>query len=193
MAAPKNEFFEAMTPVGKLLFVFLNRPQEDDNGVDWYKVTIAWPKSMYGSELKPLRKEAMKAARAYFGEKVPKLQPFLRDGDNPEHNSGDVEELYGCYYFTAKSKAEKGRPGIVDRTGENDLDPMEVYSGCTGRLSVLLGGYNNKGKKGVWIRLQNVQKAKDGDRIGGKPSAKKQFGKLDTGESDDEDDDDFEF
>lgn len=188
----KNEFFEAMTPVGKFLFVFLNKPQEDDNGEEWYKLTIAWPKSMYDTELKPLRKEAMRAAKAFFGEKIPPLQPFLRDGDNPEHNSGEVEELYGCYYFTAKSKAEKGRPGIVDRR-KNDLDPMDVYSGCTGRISVLLGGYNNKGKKGVWIRLQNVQKADDGDRIGGRPAAKSQFDELPGGGSEFDDDDDIAF
>jgi hypothetical protein len=191
MAKDKQEFFEAMTPVGKFLFVYLNKPQEDDNGIEWYKLTIAWPKSMYNTELKELRKAAMRAAKAYFGEDVPKLQPFLRDGDNPEHNSAEVEELFGCYYFTAKSKAEKGRPGIVDRK-KNDIDPLDVYSGCTGRVSVLLGGYTNKGKKGVWVRLQNVQKAADGDRIGGKPAAKKQFDELPGGSSGD-DDDDFEF
>jgi hypothetical protein len=91
-----------------------------------------------------------------------------------------VEELYGQYYITAKSKS---RPGIIDAR-KSDISTLDVYSGCTGRVSIILGGYNNKGKKGVWIRLQNVQKASDGERIGGKPAARKQFDEL---ESDDDD------
>ena len=183
--ADKQEIIECITPVGKFHYVYLSRPQQDDAGQDWYKLTIAWPKSFKETELKGFRQAATKAAKQFFGDDVPKLQPILRDGDNSEHNSSDVEELYGCYYITAKSK---DKPGIIDAR-KNDISPMDVWSGCTGRISVIMGGYNNKGKKGVWIRLQNVQKAGEGERIGGKPSAKKQFGDLDTAGEDE----DFEF
>lgn len=180
MTERKNEIIEAMTPVGKLHYVYVDQPQEDDEGKAWYKVTIAWPKSYKDTELKPVREAGMRAAKQFFGEKVPPLQPFLRDGDNEEHNTSDIEDLHGCYYFTAKSKT---KPGCVDAR-KNDISPLDVYSGCEARVSIILGGYNNKGKKGVWIRLQNIQKARDGERIGGKPSAKKQFDNLDGFEDD---------
>lgn len=177
MADNKNEIIECISAVGKFNFVYLNQPQDDEHGVGWYKVTIAWPKAIYNTELRELRVKATEAARQKWGSSIPKLQPFLRDGDNIEHNSSDIEDLYGCYYITAKCKAEKGRPEIVDRL-KNPLSPLEVYSGCSGRVSVILGAYTHKGKNGVWIRLQNVQKAGDGERIGGAPSAKKQFDEL---------------
>lgn len=180
----KNEIIECITPVGKFNYVYLNQPQDDEHGVGWYKVTIAWPKAMYNSELMDLRRKATEAARQKWGASIPKLQPFLRDGDNVEHNSSDVEDLYGCYYITAKCKSEKGRPEILDRL-KNVIGPLEVYSGCKGRVSVILGGYTHKGKNGVWIRLQNVQKQSDGERIGGAPSAKKQFDELPAADDDD--------
>lgn len=184
MADVKNEIIECQSPVGKFNYVYLNEPQPDEHDVKWYKLTIAWPKSFYNTELLDLRRKATEAAKQKWGASIPKLQPFLRDGDNPEHNSSDSEDLFGCYYITAKCKAEKGRPEIVDRL-KNPLTPLDVYSGCTGRVSLILGGYDTKGKKGVWIRLQNVQKAGDGERIGGRPSAKKQFDELPAGADDD--------
>jgi hypothetical protein len=188
MANDRQPLIECITPVGKLNYVYINKPEPDDNGVEWYKLTIGWPKSMYDTGLKELRAKAMEAIKQKWPNRDnrPRLQPFLRDGDNPDHNSGDVEELYGKYYFTAKVKAEKGRPGCVDAHG-NEISPLDIYSGCEARISVLMGAYDNKGKRGVWVRLQNIQKARDGERIGGRPSARKQFGKLDGIEDDDED------
>ena len=186
MSRTNDEIIEAITPVGKLNFVYIETPEEDENGKKWYKVTIAWKKNRV-EELKDLRRKAMLAAERKWGKgSVPKLQPFLRDGDNPDHNSSDIEDLHGCYYFTAKSK---DKPGIVNRMG-NDIDSLEVYSGCEARVSIIMGAYDNKGKKGVWIRMQNIQKAKDGERIGGKPKASKQFGKLDGFEDDEMEDGD---
>lgn len=187
MSRDKQPIIDCITPVGKLNYVYLAEPQEDEKGVGWYKVTIAWPKAYRDTQLKDFRQKCTQAAKQFFGNDVPKLQPILRDGDNIEHNSADVEEFHGKYYITAKVKAEKGRPGCVDAKG-NEISYLDVYSGCTARISIILGGYSNLGKKGVWIRLQNIQKAEDGERIGGKPSAKKQFGALDGFADDDEDD-----
>lgn len=197
MADGKNEIIECITPVGTFNYVYLNEPQPDEHGVGWYKVTIAWPKSFYNTELRELRVKATEAARQKWGSSIPKLQPFLRDGDNIEHNSSDVEDLYGCYYITAKCKAEKGRPELKDRL-KNTISPLEIWSGCRGRVSLILGAYVHKGKNGIWVRLQNVQKASGGDRISGRPSADKQFDELpDTGDDDllgtSRDDDNLEF
>lgn len=180
----KKDLISVITPVGKFLFVYIDTPQPDDKGVDWYKLTIAWPKEYKDTELKHFRSEGMRAAKQFFGDSVPKLQTFLRDGDNPEHNSSDVEELHGCLYITAKSKT---KPGCTDRSGKTEISPLDVYSGASGRVSVLLGGYDNLGKKGVWIRLQNIQKAADGERIGGKPKASDQFSQLDGFVDEDDD------
>jgi hypothetical protein len=57
------------------------------------------------------------------------LQPFLLDGDNPEHNTKRREYLFGHVYKNFKQKADakrlpdgrvlySGAPGIVDAWGE---------------------------------------------------------------------------
>jgi hypothetical protein len=183
----KQKIIECITPVGKMNYVFVGQPKEDDEnkGKYWYSLMLAWPKAYLNTQLIELRQKAMEAAKQFFGEQVPPLQPFLRDGDNPEHNTADNADLKGMVYLNIKCKCEdpihkSDMPGIVDRYGAPIL-PVDIYSGATGRCSVILGGYNNKGKKGVWVRLQNIQKDQDGERLSGRPDAAKQFGALDGG------------
>lgn len=184
--AEKQPIIECFTPVGQANYVAIAQPSEDDDhpGAFWYKLMLAWPKSYMGAELMELRQKATQAAKQFFGEQLPPLEPFLRDGDSPSHNTKDNADLRGKVYLNIKCKCQdpQGKsdmPGIVDRFG-NPLMPVDVYSGAFVRCSVLLGGYNNKGKRGVWIRLQNIQKSHDGERLSGRPDARSQFGVLDA-------------
>lgn len=181
----KDKITEGMTPVGQANYVFIASPKEDEDnpGKWWYSLMLAWPKSYLNTELLPLRQQATLAAQKFFGNPIPPLQPFLRDGDNPEHNTSNNPDLHGKVYLNIKCKCEdtinrSDAPGIVDRNG-NPLMPIDVYSGAFVRCSVLLGGYNNKGKRGIWVRLQNIQKSHDGERLSGRPTAQSQFGTLD--------------
>jgi hypothetical protein len=61
----------------------------------------------------------------------------------------------------------KNAPGVVDKDLNVILDSEEFYSGCWGRVSVNFFPYDSAGNRGVGVGLNNVQKLKDGERLGG--------------------------
>jgi hypothetical protein len=72
--------------------------------------------------------------------------------------------------------SQGGQPGIIGPNNE-DLLPVDVYSGCFARVSGIMFGTEYSGKRYISVRLNNVQKAWDGERFGGggRPDAKSQF------------------
>ncbi len=203
----KPVFNEFITPIGLITHCAHDKPLLkvnektrmpilDDNGIQEgeYRVTMAWEKTRL-QELQDL----INLANLTKGQAWPEslepgaffaVQVFFRDGDNPEHNTKKREYLFGKYYLNFKSKAAStkdrntgqiiysGAPGIVDAYG-NDLMPLDLYSGCTGRCSGIIFGTEYLGKNFISTRLNNIQKAADGDRLGNtKPDAKSQFGAL---------------
>jgi hypothetical protein len=205
----KPDFVEFVTPIGRVMYESVAEPQqEEDNGqkkVDpetgapmmHFKVTLAWPKSELDTSLIPFRQLAAQARDKKWtpGTYDPNffhVQPFLRDGDNPEHNTKGKEELRGHVYMTFKSKAgmarnpanpqqwivQKGQPGIIGPANE-DLLPVDIYSGCFARVSGIMFGTEYSGKRYISVRLNNIQKARDGERLaGGRPDARSQFDAL---------------
>ena len=116
------------------------------------------------------------------GKKPTNLKLPLRDGD--DERADEAEEYEGMYFLNANSTQ---KPGIVDRDLNEILDPDEVYSGCWGRASINFFPYNSNGNKGVGVGLNNIQKLKDGERLGGaRASAEDDFGGDDF-EDDEED------
>ena len=106
----------------------------------------------------------------------------LRDADEEGHTSPDYQ---GCMFFNAKSKR---RPQVVDRHKEMIYDAEEIYSGCYCNVMVNFYAFAVEGNKGIAASLGNVQKVKNGDRLGfGGYSADVDFEELD----DDNDDDIF--
>lgn len=120
--------------------------------------------------------------RSRWGGKKPKnLRLPLRDGD--EERADEAEEYAGMLFMNANSNT---KPGIVDKDLNEILDPDEVYSGCWGRASVNFFAYDSNGNRGVGCGLNNIQKLKDGERLGGaRASAEDDFG---DGYSEDEED-----
>lgn len=120
-----------------------------------------------------------------WGGKQPKnLRVPLRDGD--EERAEEAPEYEGMYFLNAKSDR---KPGIVDKDLNEILDPDEVYSGCWGRASINFYPYDFNGNRGVGVGLNNIQKLKDGDRLGAAlATAEDDFG---DGFEDDEDEEDF--
>ena len=101
-----------------------------------------------------------------------------------ENKENDPDGVYaGHYYLNAKCTT---RPGIVDKNMVPIMDEEDVYSGMWAVVSVTFFGYDTNGKKGVACGLNNVMKYKDGERLGGRVSADRDFADLDM---DDEDDD----
>ena len=98
-----------------------------------------------------------------WGGKQPKnLHLPLRDGD--EERADEYPEYKGMMFLNANSKTA---PGVVDKDLNVILDSEEFYSGCWGRVSVNFFPYDSAGNRGVGVGLNNVQKLKDGERLGG--------------------------
>jgi hypothetical protein len=76
------------------------------------------------------------------------------------------------YFINANSQQ---KPGVVDADLNPILDRSEFYSGCFGRASISFFAYNTSGSKGIGCGLNNVQKLKDGDKLGGSATAAEDF------------------
>ena len=114
------------------------------------------------------------------GKSVPPLSALktpLRDGDIERP---DDPAYAGCYFVNANSAS---KPGVVDADRQPIIERSEVYSGVYGRASINFYSYNVNGSKGIACGLNNLQKIKDGEPLGGKASAEADFAT--------EDDDDF--
>jgi len=98
---------------------------------------------------------------AKCGGKLPrKYRTPLRDGDEEKE---DDEAYEGKMFLTASSKRQ---PGIVDEDRDEFMDEEKFYSGCYGRVVLRFYAYNNQ-SKGIACGLQNIQKLRDGERLGG--------------------------
>ena len=73
-------------------------------------------------------------------------------------------------------------PGIVDANRQPIIDTSEVYSGVYGRASINFYAFNSNGNKGIACGLNNLQKIRDGEPLGGKTRAEDDF--ADEGEDD---------
>ena len=104
----------------------------------------------------------------------------LRDGDAERPD----DPAYAGHYFLNANSATA--PGIVDADCQPILTRSEVYSGVYGRASISFYAFNSSGNRGVACGLNNLQKIRDGEPLGGRASAESDFSDFD-----DEDDDDF--
>ncbi len=103
---------------------------------------------------------------------VPALEDIktpLRDGD--KDRKGD--EAYKNAYFVNANSTTK--PGVVDADRNPILDSSELYSGIIGRASINFYAFNSNGNKGIACGLNNLQKIRDGEPLGGKSSAASDF------------------
>lgn len=106
------------------------------------------------------------------GKSVPALSVIktpLRDGDLERP---DDAAYANAYFINANATSA---PGIMDA----DLNPImtrsEVYSGVYGRASITFYAFNSSGNKGIACGLNNLQKVRDGQPLGGKASAESDF------------------
>ena len=91
-------------------------------------------------------------------------------------------EYAGCYFINANSAT---KPGVVDASCQPIHDTSELYSGIYGRASINFYAFNANGNKGIACGLNNLQKLRDGEPLGGKSRAEDDFADMD------DDDDDF--
>lgn len=160
-------------------------PKSINGGAPKYSVSLIIPKS----DTKTLEKIRAAIQAAYEegqsklkgnGRSVPALSALktpLRDGDAERP---DDEAYANSYLVNANSGTA---PGIVDADRNPILERSEVYSGVYGRASINFYAFNSNGNKGIACGLNNLQKIRDGEPLGGKSRAEDDFAE--------EDEDDF--
>ncbi len=170
----KNEI-KTKVVTGMVRFSYANvwEPQSvNDGDKKKYSVSLIIPK--YDKKTIDAINRAIEIAKqegkAKFGDRIPtNLKLPLRDGDieRPE----DI--AYENSYFLNANTSLK--PGIVDAKVKPILDQSEFYSGCYGRASIVFYAFNSNGNKGIACGLQNLQKLKDGEPLGGISKAEDDF------------------
>ncbi len=110
------------------------------------------------------------------GRSVPALSAIknpLHDGDTERP---DDEAYANSYFINANSATD---PGIVDANCNPILERSEIYSGVYGRASISFYAFNSNGNKGIACDLNNLQKLRDGEPLGGRTRAEDDFAASD--------------
>jgi hypothetical protein len=161
-------------------------PKSINGGTPKYSVSLIIPKSdtVTLTKIKAAIEAAYKEGEAKLrgnGKSVPALSAIktpLRDGDTERP---DDDAYKNAYFVNANATTA---PGIVDADLNPILTRSEVYSGVYGRASITFYAFNSSGNKGIACGLNNLQKIRDGEPLGGKASAEVDF-------ATDDDDEDF--
>ena len=160
-------------------------PKSINGGAPKYSVSLIIPKSdtatinKINAAIQAAYEEGQSKLKG-SSKSVPALSTLktpLRDGDAERP---DDPVYANAYFINANSSTA---PGIVDADRQQIIDRSEVYSGVYGRASINLYAFNSNGNKGIACGLNNLQKIRDGEPLGGKSRAEDDF--------DTEDDDDF--
>ncbi len=160
-------------------WIYVNawEPKSINGGAPKYSVSLIIPKS----DTKTIEKIQAAIQAAYEegqgklkgnGKSVPALSVLktpLRDGDAERP---DDEAYADSYFINANSGTA---PGIVDADRNPIIDRSEVYSGVYGRASINFYAFNSNGNKGIACGLNNLQKIRDGEPLGGKSRAEDDF------------------
>ena len=155
------------TPV-RLSYVYINTPRANDDGTPGkYGAQLIIPKTDTAT-VKQIN-DAIEAAR---NEGVTKglrnaknfLSP-LHDGDGQKPRGGEYgPECKGCWVLNTSSKRQ---PKVVDRKVQPILDPDEIYSGMWAIVDIAFAAFSTSGNSGISCYLNNLQKVKDDERLGG--------------------------
>ena len=153
------------------------QPKSINGGTPKYSVSLIIPKSdtVTINKIKVAIEAAYKEGEAKLkgnGRSVPALSVLktpLRDGDAERPD----DEAYANAYFVNANSATA--PGIVDADRQPILDTSEVYSGVYGRASINFYAFNSNGNKGIACGLNNLQKIRDGEPLGGKSRPEDDF------------------
>lgn len=182
-----NQATKVVTGEVRFSYLHVFEPHAIEPGQDpKYSVSLLIPKSDKKTltKIKKAVEAAKKAGESTkFGGKIPaNLKTPLRDGDV---DRPDQEEYAGHYFINANST---GKPGLVDADVNPIMDSTELYSGCYGRASVNFYAYNVSGNRGIACGLNNLQKTKDGETLGGRSRAEDDFDAVEVEEDYEEDD-----
>ena len=148
-----------------------------NGGTPKFSVSLLIPKSdtVTVKKIKDAIEAAYREGEAKLkgnGKSVPALSVIktpLRDGDQERPD----DPAYAGHYFLNANSATA--PGIVDADCQPILTRSEVYSGVYGRASISFYAFNSSGNRGIACGLNNLQKIRDGEALGGRARAEDDF------------------
>ena len=185
---PKNPTKVITGPDTRFSYVNLLEPKSTNGGTPKYSASIIIPKS----DTLTIKKINDATLAAYNegqsklkgnGRSVPALSAIKTPLRDSELEGKDDEAYADSYFLTANSIT---KPGIVDKDLQPIIEPSEIYSGFYGRASLTFYAFNSNGNRGIAVGLNNVQKLREGEPLGGHSRAEDDFADLEE-----DDDDDF--
>ena len=164
----------------RLSYVNLFSPRATKDGDPKYSTTVLVPKGDTAS-YQAIRAAVEEATQygigaKWNGKRPPRIDTPIHDGDGTRENGEPFgDECKGHWLFTASSKRQ---PGVVDQRVQPIMDSTQVYSGMYANVAVNFYPYDAGGHRGIAAGLNHVQKVRDGDSLGGGPSASEVFSVL---------------
>ena len=168
---------KVITGVCRLSYANIWQAKSINGGAPKYSASVLIPKG----DTKTVAKVKAAIQAAYEegegklkgnGKTAPSLASLktpLRDGDTERP---DDEAYAGHWFINANSNTA---PGVVDANREPIYDTSEIYSGVYARVSLSFYAFNSNGNRGIACALQNIQKVRDGEPLGGKSKAEDDF------------------
>lgn len=154
-----------ITPEFRAAFAGLfkaSAPKENPDGKKKYAVRAVF---MPDTDLASLKRAAQGAVMEHWGDKAPKnLRSPFRTNEELDNPIPGIPDDAIVMTFSAN---EDRRPGIVDAQLQDIIDDSEVYAGAWFRAQVRPYVYENAGNRGVAFGLENVQKLRDDEPLGG--------------------------
>lgn len=143
----------------------------DDNGKVFYEADLLFsPEAQQTAEFARMKQAAADAVKEKWKGSTPEnLRSPFRVASSKKNQKTNAsyfpeEDFPGYVLVHVKSK---NQPGVINAAKQKITDDTEIYGGAFVRCSVNPFAYQVKGNAGVSFWLNNVQKLRDGEPIGG--------------------------
>jgi hypothetical protein len=178
--AKSNVLNDTQVVTGEVRLSYVNlfeaRKIGEKDKVAKYSLTILIPKNTPSGKKTiediqmAIKKAAEKGAAKHFNGRIPtNLDNIstLRDGDTAVDDIGDFKhiknpELKDHMYLRLSSKFP---PKVLNTQKQEIINPLEVYSGMYGRVSLTTFAYSGDGRRGISAVLNNVMITRDGEPL----------------------------
>ena len=174
----KNVLTDTQVVTGEVRLSYVNvfepRKIGENDKEAKYSLTILIPKNTPEGQKTianikaAIQKAAEKGAQKHFGGRIPtNVSHTLKDGDIEVDDLGDLKniknpELAGHMYMRLSTKFP---PKVLNAERQEIINPLEIYSGCYGRVSLTTFAYSGDGRRGVSAVLNNVMMTRDGEPL----------------------------
>jgi len=174
----KNVLTDTQVVTGEVRLSYVNvfepRKIGENDKEAKYSLTILIPKNTPEGQKTianikaAIQKAAEKGAQKHFGGRIPtNVSHTLKDGDTEVDDLGDLKniknpELAGNMYMRLSTKFP---PKVLNAERQEIINPLEIYSGCYGRVSLTTFAYSGDGRRGVSAVLNNVMMTRDGEPL----------------------------